>query len=152
MILLSPVLPWHPTSPRPPVKALMMCLYRAHCNWLACNRTWHRKCGLPHQANSGSFHISSSSRLNQWLHSLWSQIPGILDCLWIGVWGQGVHLGPPRFPSGCFGLELWDEERGFCPGLLGSLDSVPHNSAWWESSQIEFSMPLRYGNSNVPSF
>lgn len=36
---------------------------------------------------------------------------------------KGFSWDPPGGPTGCFGtLELWDEERGFCPGLLGSLD------------------------------
>lgn len=79
MILLSPVLPWHPTSPRPPVKALMMCLYRAHCNWLACNRTWHRKCGLPHQARLWELPYFIIPRAQ-------SQAPTHCGCKFLGFW------------------------------------------------------------------
>lgn len=44
MILLSSVLPWHPASPRLPVRARMMCLYSLHRNRLAGNITRDTEC------------------------------------------------------------------------------------------------------------
>lgn len=44
MILLSSVLPWHPASPRLPVRAHVMCLYRLRRNRLAGNITRDTKC------------------------------------------------------------------------------------------------------------